>query len=305
MTKEANKLLLDSARENNLDGIKRAVKEGADLNIKSDWEGTAMHIAASNGFIDIVNFLLDANADSTILGGADFTPLHLAARDGHVEIVLLLLEKGGPYTDRILVDVSNVTSMSTTGHPAIPDIIRRQRVKQLKPEVEDHSKEDQKLFEAVYNGDLESIEQALEKGANINAKDDRDLAILRWAVRRNHLEVVKYLLEKGVKINDVSNMGWTALMEACMSGYTEIVKVLIAKGADVNKKTTVNGTALYFASYEGFTDIVKLLLEAGADPAVQVDTSTFDYKDYETALSVAYQQGHTEIVELLEKAMKE
>jgi ankyrin repeat protein len=305
MSDEANNLLLESAMENDLKGVKKALKVGADLNAIKEWEGTALHIVSSRGFLEIAEFLLEAGADKAKLAGADFTPLHLAARDGQVAIVKLLLEKGDPYTDRILSDVSNVASMSTTSHPAIPDIIRRQRIKQLKPEAEDHSEEDQQLFKAVYNGDLKNIEQALENGADINAKDDRDLSVLRWAVRRHHLKVVEFLLEKGVKINDVSNMGWTALMEASMHGLADIVKVLIAKKADVNIRTTVDGTALYFASYEGFIEVVKLLLDAGADPTVKVDTSTFDYEEYETALSVAQQQGHSEIVKLLEKTMKQ
>ena len=117
------------------------------------------------------------------------------------------------------------------------------------------------------------------------------------------IDIVKLLLEKDVMINDVSNLGWTALMEACMDGFTVIAELLISEGADVNMKTAVDATALYFASYEGHIDIVKLLLEKGADPTVEVDTSSYDYEQTDTALTVAIQQGHEEIVSLLKKAM--
>jgi ankyrin repeat protein len=303
MSDETNKLLIDSAMENDMDGVKKALEQGADINFISQWDGTSLHIAASKGYLELAEFLLKSGADSTILAMADFSALHLAVRDGHIKIVKLLLDEGGPYTDRLLSDVGHVASMSVSSHPASADLIRRQRIKQLKPEIEDHSEKDKVLFDAVYNGNLQGIEEALDKGADINSRDDRDLTILRWAVRRNHIDVVKLLLEKKAKINDVSNMGWSALMEAAMGGYTDIAELLIKKGADVNLKTTVNGTALYFASYEGFIDVVKLLLENGADPNVEVDTSGFDYDDTDTALTVAIQQGHKEIVELLKKAM--
>jgi ankyrin repeat protein len=299
---EANKLLLDSAMNNDLAGVKKALEQGADINALSQWDGSALHIAASKGFIDIAKLLLKSGADSALLAMADFTPLHIAARDGQLEIVALLLDKGGPYTDRLLVDVGQVASMSVDAHPATGDLIRRQRIRQLKPDVEDHSEEDKLLFDAVYNGDLQGIEKALVQGADVNARDDRDLTILRWAVRRNYLDVVKLLLEKNAEINDVSNMGWSALMEASMGGYTEIAEFLIKNGADVNLKTTVNGTALYFASYEGFVDMVKLLLDNGADPTVEVDTSGFDYDRTDTALTIAVAKGHTEIVNLLKKS---
>ncbi|NHJ87409.1 MAG: hypothetical protein FK734_18245 [Asgard group archaeon] len=300
---EINERLFETARNNDLTGLKEAINQGADINALSEWEGTAMHIAASKGFIDIVSFLLDAKADSTIKDKVDFTPLHFAARDGHVEIVELLLEKGGPYTDRILADVGGVASMSVTSHPIIPDIIRRQRIKQLEPSIEDFSEEDKLLFESTYKGNLKGVQEALDKGADINEKDDRDLSVLRWAVRRNHENIVRYLLENNVDINDVSDMGWTALMEACMNGNKDLAEALILEGADVNLKTITNATALYFAAYEGHTEIVKLLLENGADPSVVVDTSSFDEESYETPVTVAIQQGHIEIIDLLKNAL--
>ncbi|HUT82778.1 MAG TPA: ankyrin repeat domain-containing protein [Candidatus Bathyarchaeia archaeon] len=303
MSEETNEQLFESTRKNDLEGVKEAIELGAYIDAQSEWEGTALHIASSKGFIEIVSFLLEAKADSTILDKVDFTPLHLAARDGQVKIVQLLLEKGGTYTDRILADVGAVASMSVTSNPIVSDMIRRQRIKQLEPSVENHKQEDKLLFEAVFKGDIKGIENALEKGANINSKDDRDLSILRWAVRRNHEDIVKLLLEKNVEINAVSNMGWTALMEACMGGINILVKLLIANGADVNIKTTVNATALYFAAYEGYLDIVKLLLKNGADPSVVVDTSSFDDESFETPITIAIKKGHMEIVELLEDTL--
>ncbi|MHA1543304.1 MAG: ankyrin repeat domain-containing protein, partial [Candidatus Hodarchaeales archaeon] len=93
----------------------------------------------------------------------------------------------------------------------------------------------------------------------------------------------------------------TALMEACMNGFTSIVTLLFKSGADVNIKTTVNGTALYFAANDGFVDVVKLLLEYDADPTIEVEISTM-HDDYtQSAIQVAYKNGHDEVVKLLQK----
>ena len=58
---------------------------------------TALHTAATQGHIEIVNFLLDAGSSlSTIDKSNGKTALHSAARNGHVEVVraLLTMEPG-------------------------------------------------------------------------------------------------------------------------------------------------------------------------------------------------------------------
>ncbi|MHA1124304.1 MAG: ankyrin repeat domain-containing protein [Candidatus Heimdallarchaeota archaeon] len=300
MSRKANELLWEAVKNVDLKGVKKALEQGAKINKAKQWEGTALHIAASNGYLEIISYLLANDADATQLEIADFTPLHLAARDGQIEAVKLLLEKGGPYTDSVLSDISSMVNMSGN-YPIIADLIRKKRIELIKPSIKRCKKKDAKLFQAVYDGELEVIKKVLESGANINAVEGRGLSVLRWAVRRNHLEIVEFLLVNGAEINAVSNYGWTALMEACMNGFTPIVKLLIEKGADVNIKTAVNGTALYFAANDGYVDVVKLLLEHNADPTVEVEISDM-HDDYtQSAIQAAYENGHDEVVKLLQE----
>ncbi|MHA1188244.1 MAG: ankyrin repeat domain-containing protein [Candidatus Heimdallarchaeota archaeon] len=300
MSKKANEQLWDAATKGDLKTVKKALEQGAKINKASQWDGAALHIASSKGFLEIIEFLLENGADSTQEEMAEFTPLHLAARDGQIEAAKLLLEKGGPYTDRVLSDVSSMVNMSGR-HPSIADLIRKKQIQQIKPETDTCNKKDAKLVNAIYEGNLDAIKKALKSGADINAVEDRGLSVLRWAVRRNYLVIVGFLLENGAEINAVSNYGWTALMEACMGGHTPIVELLIEKGADVNIKTVINGTAIYFAANDGYIDIVKLLLKNGADPNVEVEIEDI-YDNYtQTAIEVAYLNGHQKIVKILQK----
>ena len=273
MSKKANELLFEAATNGDLASVKNALELGAKINKASQWDGTALHIAASKGHLKIISFLL---------------------------AVKLILEKGGPYEDRILSDVSGIVNMSGR-YPIIADLIRKKRIELIKPSTDDCNKKDAKLFKAVYEGDLEAVEKTLVSGADVNVMDGLGLSVLRWAVRRNQIKIIEFLLEKGAEINAVSNMGWTALMEACMNGFTPIVKFLLEKGADVNIKTAVKGTAIYFAANDGHEDIVILLLEYGADPTIEVENSNI-YEDYTiTAIQAAYDNGHFNIVRLLQK----
>jgi len=168
MSRKANDLLFEAAKTGDLAGVKKALELGAKINKASQWDGTALHIAASKCYLEIISFLLEKGADATQLEIADFTPLHLAARDGQIEAVKLLLEKGGPYTDSVLSDISSMVNMSGR-HPFIADLIRKKRIALIKPSTRRSDKKDAKLFEAIYNGDLTSVKEVLVSGANINA----------------------------------------------------------------------------------------------------------------------------------------
>ena len=65
MTKKANELLFEAVRNDDLDSVKKALERNIKINMASQWEGTALHIAASKGHLSIISFLLDNGADST------------------------------------------------------------------------------------------------------------------------------------------------------------------------------------------------------------------------------------------------
>jgi len=54
------------------------------------------------------------------------------------------------------------------------------------------------------------------------------------------------------------------LFLAAYNGNKEIVEILISGGADVNVKNNDGKTPLTIAGEEGYTEIVNLLLENGA-----------------------------------------
>jgi hypothetical protein len=106
---------------------------------------------------------------------------------------------------------------------------------------------------------------------------------LMTAALLGHTEIVQLFLEKGADVNAKDNDGWTALMIAAEKGHSEIVQLLLEKGADVNAKDNDGVTALMFAAANGHTEIVQLLLEKGADvnaetnDGVMVSMDGFDY----------------------------
>lgn len=300
---EANKLLLHVAEEGNLEKVKEAIEIGADINFQDDdFKQSAMHIAASKGHIEIVEFLIENGADLLQMNGVDMTPLHLAVRDGWTSIVKLILSKAEKIPERIINDAMHVGSMSVYGRPEIVQMLEDYRVVQAKPSTSGGEKAAGLLLESSESGDVTGVEKALTQGADPNVVDGRGMQPIHWAALRGHKEIVSILLDKGANVNSTNTADWTPIMHASMEGHLDIVMLLIQKGANVNAKTFVSGTALMFASGKGHQKIVQILLDSSADPTIEIEDSNDE--DGMTALLYAQREGHSSIVGLLQDSLK-
>ena len=152
------------------------------------------------------------------------------------------------------------------------------------------------LFKAITANDASKVNEALEAGADVEARDNA----ARWtplmiATMNGRTEIAKLLIDKGADVNAKTNTNWTPLMGAADKGYTDIVKALIAGGADVNARDENSETALLKATRYGHTAIVKLLIDKGADTKAKTKTG-------DTALIWARRTNRTAIIALLKAA---
>jgi uncharacterized protein len=125
--------------------------------------------------------------------------------------------------------------------------------------------------------------------------------------------IMELLLDNGVDFNSRSFDGKTALMIAAERGYTEIALALIKKGAEIDAIEDCGNwqipdyepgmednwvesqdlrTALALAVEHGHTNIVAELLKAGANVNILGSKKRLP-------IDIAIQEGYTEIIELL------
>jgi ankyrin repeat protein len=170
------------------------------------------------------------------------------------------------------------------------------------------------LFLATKNGDLESVKELINAGADVDANNDEyghgggvtGKKALMEASRKGHLEIVKELIVAGADVNAKDSSGFTALMFASEGGKLETIKELINNGADVNQKAPWGSSpviiaserlysSLMLASAGGHLESVKELIRAGAD---------VNFKDNPgpSALIVASSYNHLEVVKELIRA---
>jgi uncharacterized protein len=184
------------------------------------------------------------------------------------------------------------------------------------------------LIESAKNNNLEKVEELINRGADINFKDEFNFTPLFWAVFfEKNIDVVRLLIEKNADLNVLNKEG-TLLILAVKNGNTntalllieknanfniqdndgcdalywaihfnekKVLRELIKSGANLNAQNNFGGTALIKAAWNNDAYIVHLLIENGADLNLQD-------KEGKTALDYAKKNNYTEIIELLNAA---
>lgn len=121
------------------------------------------------------------------------------------------------------------------------------------------------LHEAVQKENITRVKGLLEKGVNVDEKDDEGLTALHYASSMGLDEIVQFLLEKGANVNAEADNGYTALIGAIYALNFDLVKYLVEKGANINRKQDGRDTPLMSAAINGCPEIVTYLIEKGAD----------------------------------------
>ena len=106
------------------------------------------------------------------------------------------------------------------------------------------------IHEAAAKGNIEAVNQHLEVGADVNARENNKWTPLHYAAYYGHKVVAELLITEGADVNAKSDDGWTPLHDATSIGHKEIVELLLAKGANVNAKNNYGNTPLDLASGE-------------------------------------------------------
>ena len=117
---------------------------------------------------------------------------------------------------------------------------------------------------AIGKGDIQAIQQAIGKNADVNGADPEGFTPLMWASLDGQTDIVKLFLDKGANVNAKDKYGRTALIEAAFRQDNPVVPLLLAKGVDVNAKDDQGNTALTIAAREQNSSVVAELKEAGA-----------------------------------------
>ena len=83
----------DAARLGNLELVQAELDKGVDINFKdSEYGGTPLHFAAYGGALNVVKFLLANEAEVDVGNNQGWTALFYASDEGYLHIVEFLIE---------------------------------------------------------------------------------------------------------------------------------------------------------------------------------------------------------------------
>ncbi|MCY1720003.1 ankyrin repeat domain-containing protein [Prolixibacteraceae bacterium Z1-6] len=149
------------------------------------------------------------------------------------------------------------------------------------------------IFQASLDGNIQIVQNALDKGFDTNSVDENKRTALMLAAYNGNTEIVKLLINQGAKVNSTDEIDRTALMYASTGPFVKTVITLLEAGAEPNLiEKEENWTAAMMAAAEGQLDVLKTLIAYGADLDM-VDV------DGESSLDFASSNGHTAVVEYI------
>ncbi|TGL88371.1 hypothetical protein EHQ68_11165 [Leptospira congkakensis] len=117
----------------------------------------------------------------------------------------------------------------------------------------------------IKNGHISSVTSALDKGQDINEKNEEGNTPLMLASRYKQPEMIKLLLSRGAKIEETNLLGETALLLSAAWGNFDGVKILLEHGANPNILKSNGDSALHSATVLGNEEMAFLLIKHGAE----------------------------------------
>ena len=121
------------------------------------------------------------------------------------------------------------------------------------------------LIDAVRKGYTAEFNEAVERGADINATDFNGRTALEVAIRGDNPEIARKLIQLGANPNQaIGKRGDKLIHLAVRLGSIGMLAVLLEEGADPTAKGNQNRTPLYYAERAGLQFMSRILIEEGA-----------------------------------------
>jgi ankyrin repeat protein len=206
--------------------------------------------------IDLLKLLIERGVELNGVTSYNESGLRVLSRIGRFDAVGLLLDSGA---DETQLEWTPLIRAVVYGSPAN---VKRAVEKGADLEARDRWSRTPWLI-AVQTGNIAKARLLMECGASTMAVGHCGQSSLFYAIENRHAPMLRWLLELGNPVDQTNDFGATPLMAAVECGHAEAIDILLGAGADVDAKHNEQ-TALSLAQTR---EIALQLLDAGADPS--------------------------------------
>ncbi|XP_044287492.1 ankycorbin isoform X2 [Varanus komodoensis] len=167
------------------------------------------------------------------------------------------------------------------------------KAKFRKSDANEWNKNDDRLLQAVENGDVEKVASLLgKKGASATKHDSEGKTAFHLAASKGHGECLRIMMTHGVDVTAQDGTGHSALHLAAKNSHPDCVKRLLQSKCPPESTDSSGKTALHYAAVCGCLQVAKLLCEHKCPVNVKD-------ADGHIPLLLAVQNGHTEVCKYL------
>uniref|UniRef100_A0A8C4XV41 Uncharacterized protein n=1 Tax=Falco tinnunculus TaxID=100819 RepID=A0A8C4XV41_FALTI len=235
-----------------LSELEKTLKDN-DINALNSSRGTLLHVAAANGHLTIMEYLISKGAKIDVKDKEGRTPLHRAAEKGHGDAVKVLLRHGAFMYGSDAEGKTPLHLAAQNNHSHILKMF-------LKEEARSCRNQHNFLHMAALKDESSVAKMLLKAGASTDGKDEKGWTALSYAVSQGSENTAKVLLAAGASVD--SNMFVTPLHIASRRGNTDVAQQLLHHKAHVNVKDKQSKSPLHFAAERGDKTMVEMLLNA-------------------------------------------
>ncbi|XP_063278798.1 ankycorbin isoform X2 [Prinia subflava] len=167
------------------------------------------------------------------------------------------------------------------------------KAKFRKSDTNEWNKNDDRLLQAVENGDPEKVASLLgKKGASATKQDSEGKTAFHLAATKGHAECLRIMVTHGADVTAQDGAGHSALHLAAKNSHPDCIKRLLQSKCPADSTDNSGKTALHYAAACGCLQAVQLLCE---------HKCPINIKDLEgnIPLLLAVQNGHTEVCKYL------
>ena len=218
-----------AAIENKKESVKILLEEGAFINSEDRAKRTPLHYAAIEGHNDLVKYFIQNRADINTKDINGKTSLHYAAEKNNKSLLLTLIENGAIINPQVALEKSPLYYAIESKNPDLVEVLIN---KGADINSNGDNFDEPTLFRAVKSGNKTIVSLLIDE--NVLFISYHGYSPLHLAIEKGCLDIAKFLIEKGMNINAKDNSGNTPLHIAAKNNDSSLIELLLEKGADYN-----------------------------------------------------------------------